>query len=42
VQAQAALDNADLQQMAQRFDDQDRDLSHLLVGLTQTELFWQE
>jgi hypothetical protein len=41
VKAQAALDNDELQQMAQRFDDQVLDLSHLLVGITHTELFWQ-
>lgn len=35
------LSERELQKVVERFEASDRDLSHLLVGLTQTDLFWQ-
>jgi hypothetical protein len=37
-----ALSVRDLEKVVNRFEASDRDLRHLLVGLTQTDLFWQE
>jgi hypothetical protein len=37
-----ALSVRDLEKVVNRFEASERDLRHLLVGLTQTDLFWQE